>query len=146
MFSYEEIIKFTPDEIKITAALAQLAEKAQEYEKMIHEMYLFHIGEEQINVFSDERNVEREYLTRDGVWIWQSNSHKEYRVELTAKNIYEHFVARNIKSTNIFQSLSEDERNKIEARDKECDKLIRFLNKTTIDYLKLHPDEKKADK
>lgn len=144
MFDYEKIMKMTPDEIKITAALAQIAEKAQNYEKMIHEVYLFHIGEEEINVYSDASNVEREYLTRDGVWIWKGNTYKEYHVDLTAKNIYELFVAGDIIRSNIFQTMSDDEREKIEARNRECNKLLRFLNETAIEYYKLHPEEDKA--
>ncbi len=142
MFDYEKIMSMTPEEIKITAILAQIAEKAQKYEKMINEVYLFHIGEERIKVYADSRNVEREYLTQRGTWIWQGN--KEYYVEITAKNIYELFVAGEIRRSRIFQTLSKEERKKIEENDNKCSHFLRFLNETERAYYELHPEEDKA--
>ena len=42
------------------------------------------------------------------------------------------------------QTLSEDERKKIEERDRERNLLARFLNETEREYYKLHPKEDKA--
>ena len=67
MFDYESIKNFTStDSVTIIHELLPIVSKAKDIAQQIYETYLFHIGEEKIEVWSDECN--HEYLTHDGIW------------------------------------------------------------------------------
>ena len=90
MFDYAVIKKISPNDVLILNGLIPLAQQAIEAEKLIKETYMFHIGETEIEVWTDQNNYE--YITRDG--IWQARYlHQEYNVECTADVIFEYFKA-----------------------------------------------------
>lgn len=90
MFDYDNIMEFSPKTIWVLQALAPLADQAEETAKQIRETYLFHIGEENIEIWSDKQN--HEYLTRDGVWQARY-LHQSYDVKCDAETIFEYLKA-----------------------------------------------------
>lgn len=90
MFDYASIKKLTCNDTIILNSLVPLAEQAKEAEKQIKETYLFHIGEDKIELWHDDYN--HEYLTRDGVWQARF-LHQTYDVECTAETIFEYMKA-----------------------------------------------------
>lgn len=90
MFDYESIKKLTADDVLILNGLSELAKKAKEAAEIVKDTYLFHIGEEKIEVWRDEYN--HEYLTCDGVWQARY-LHQNYDVKCTAETIFEYMKA-----------------------------------------------------
>lgn len=90
MFDYDNIKELSPKVVMVLQALAPLAEQAEEAEKQIRATYLFHIGEDKIEVWCDEHN--HEYLTHDGVWQARY-LHQAYDVKCDAETIFEYLKA-----------------------------------------------------
>ena len=90
MFDYESIKNLTEEDVLILNGLIALAKKAEEAAEIVKATYLFHIGEEKIEVWSDQYN--HEYLTCDGVWLARY-LHQTYDVECTKQSIFDYMKA-----------------------------------------------------
>lgn len=92
MFDLNKIFSLSPDEIIITNEIQPLAEESKRISQLIHDSYVFRIGENQIKVWEDKDGYNAEYLTHDG--IWQARYlHQTYDVLCTPEEIYKLLVA-----------------------------------------------------
>ena len=139
MFDYEKIMSITPEQIIVISELAKLAQKAQKYEKLIKKTYLFTMGEDKIEIWSNSNNTLREYLTFRGTWemFRRGNVVEDYSVDISAESIYKRLMARELRRSKVFATLNEEDRKTIEKHDQECSRMSRFLDEIE----KLHQEE-----
>lgn len=139
MFDYEKIMSITPEQIIVISELAKLAQKAQKYEKLIKKTYLFTMGEDKIEIWSNSNNTLREYLTFRGTWemFRRGNVVEDYSVDISAESIYKRLMARELRRSKVFATLNEEDRKTIEKHDRECSCMSRFLDEIE----KLHQEE-----
>ncbi len=118
MFRYDEFKNLSLDQVTIINDLKPLVEQAEKAEKIIKETFLFHIGEDKIEVWSDECNCE--YITHDG--IWQARYlNQSYDIECNAKTIFEFLKADYLVQNGFVRKgfvMEPDEKNAIHPKAK----------------------------
>ena len=87
---YQTINGMTAEDVCILNGLLPLAEEARKAEEVIRAAYLFHIGEDIIEVWRDDYNSE--FITHDGTWQARY-LHQTYDVRCTAEEIFKYLKA-----------------------------------------------------
>lgn len=122
MIDLAKINTLTADEVLVVNGLQKVAEEAKKASELIHKTYrCFGIGEEKIEVWSDEYNAE--YLTYDGVWQARY-LHQTYDVKCTPDGIFEYFKSEYLVSEGYADDYENEEKAHI------CKYFRTFLKKT----------------
>lgn len=101
MFDLQSLAKLNPDDIILLNELLPMAREAKRIEELIKSTYLFHVGEERIQVDTND-DCHCEFLTHDGKWLC-SWTRSEYEVLCNAPEIFELMKAKYMLDNNYFE-------------------------------------------
>lgn len=106
MYDMNKIMSLNADEILIVNGLQDVAKEAKEAAELIRKTYVFHIGEDKIEVWHDRDMNNFEYLTYSGVWQARY-LHQTYDVECSEDEIFQYFRAEYLVDNGFVPETSE---------------------------------------
>ena len=133
MYDMNKIMSLNADEILIINGLQDVAKEAKEAAELIRKTYVFHIGEDIIEVRHDRDMNNFEYLTHDGVWQARY-LHQSYDIKCSEDEIFKYFRAEYLVENGFAPELSGSYYTEEGEMKSICRYFRSFLNRTREIY------------